>query len=682
MCLQTLKKKQFGILASFIFSFLSSCVWASVQTPPQTQAIPRLEPESQHAVSAQRITNLFSRTHYKRFEFDETLASEVFARYIEFLDAHRFFFLQEDVTILSRYEKEFAEHLRRGRLEPAYEIFNLNIERRNQRFAYVLHLLNTEKLSALRVGKTYRVDRKDTPWQTGVDALNQVWKKRLVHEYLDLKLANKTEAQILETLKNRYTYAQKRLYQNESEDAFELVMNAFAKTVEEHTRYLSPVNSDKFGMDMSLSLEGIGAVLQDEDGHIVIRSLVVGGPAALSKQLKAKDKIIAVAQEKQDFVDVTGWRLDHVVKLIKGPKGSVVRLEIVRDSEGPKPKIIEITRDQVHLDDRAARSEILQAGRKKVGILNVPSFYVDVHKDVKKELEFLNQEGVEGLVVDLRENGGGELGEATSLTGLFIKSGPVVQIRDAAGRITQNVDRDKKIYFDKPIVVLVSPQSASASEIFAAALQDYGRALIVGEHTFGKGTVQQHRGLGRIYDFYKKPLGHVQYTIAKFYRVNGDSTQHKGVHPDIVFPSLNPPEETGESIMKKALPWDKIEPTTYTKHGEIAQYKEVLVQKHSVRIAQDKEFLFLKKDIQEHRKNKQNKNVSLLEAERLADMKRKEQQMLDRLNQRLTSQGFKPVKSVKNTPEGFIAPDPYLKEATQILSDFIEVTLDFSAKTQ
>lgn len=645
----------------------ANLTWADVSTP----SLPRLEPERQHATTSQRITNLFTRTHYHQFDLNDQFSERIFLRYLRLLDPQRLFFTQKDLQIFERYRYSLDDDLRRGRLEPVYEMYNLNMQRRSEKFLYALRILS-QPLDKLRVGKTHILDRSELPWASEAKELDLIWQKRLMHEYLDLKVATKDHQEALDVLQNRYKYALQRLQQGESEDVFQLFMNAFARTIEPHTSYLSPRIAERFKTDMNLSLEGIGAVLQSQENYIVIRSLVPGGPAALSKNLKPNDKIVSVAQGDGHFVDVMGRRLDRVVDLIKGPKGSVVRLQVLSEGSA-KPKIVKIVRDEVHLDDRAAKSYVRTEGSKKVGVLEIPSFYVKLHQDVKKELENLVKQGIDGLVVDLRENGGGELGEATKLTGLFIGSGPVVQIRDASGRVTQNIDRDQRLHFKKDMVVLVSQQSASASEIFAAAMQDYGRALIVGEQTFGKGTVQQHHSIARFYDFYEKPIGHVQYTIAKFYRVTGGSTQHKGVVPDIIFPSLNLPENSGESVEENALAWDKIDPVKYKKYSTVSDHKKVLLEKHQKRIQTNPEFIYLNEDIKQHREHQQRKEISLVESERIQRVTLQEALAIKRLNERLHLQGFKPVASLEEIPEGFEPPDPFLTESIRILTDLLDI---------
>ncbi len=463
-------------------------------------------------------------------------------------------------------------------------------------------------------------------------------------------------------------------------------MNAFARSVEPHTSYLSPRNAERFQMEMNLSLEGIGAVLQMEDDYTVIKSLVAGGPAALSEKLAPEDRIVGVGQEGKEMVDVIGWRLDDVVDLIKGPKGSKVTLQVLPKKGGSNAKPINVTvvRDKIRLEDRAATSKIVEPetgpyAQRKIGVIQIPGFYMDLSRDVAKELQTLNEAKVEGVIIDLRGNGGGALTEATLLTGLFIDQGPVVQIRDANGRISENRDNDGKSYYDGPLTVMVDRYSASASEIFAAALQDYGRALIIGESTFGKGTVQQHKSLGRIYDLYEKPVGHVQYTIAKFYRINGGSTQLKGVTPDIPFPSALEPGEYGEAEEDNALPWDKVPVAKYQPLGEIgAEMVSNLAKRHESRIKQDVEFGYILQDIGEFKKHHKEKSVSLVESERLAERDKDDQKQLARLNERRVDHGLEPLKSldddenVSEDEKKIETPDAFLDEAVYITLDMVD----------
>jgi carboxyl-terminal processing protease len=430
-------------------------------------------------------------------------------------------------------------------------------------------------------------------------------------------------------------------------------------------------------MEMNLSFEGIGAVLLSEDDFTTIRSVVPGGPADLSNNIKPEDKIVGVAQDKEEFVDVIGWRLDEVVELIKGPKGSIVKLQVVKgSSESLVPVVVTLTRDKIKLEDRAAKSEVYIPNDgankgQKLGVISIPSFYNNLHQDVKKEIESLTEQSVQGIIVDLRGNGGGSLTESTLLSGLFIEKGPVVQIRDGAGRIRLEKDVDGKVFYNGPLTVLVDRYSASASEIFAAAMQDYNRALILGEQTFGKGTVQQHRPLGRIYDLYENPLGSVQFTIAKFYRIDGGSTQHKGVIPDILFPSVINHDEWGESQQENALPWDSIARANYTTYGENKNTVKGLTDLHNQRIK--KEFNYIYEDIERYKLKKEDKTISLIESERLKEKTEIEQRNLMRINERLVRLGLEKVENLDDLPEELEAVDPFLEEAANITYDVLSM---------
>jgi len=406
----------------------------------------------------------------------------------------------------------------------------------------------------------------------------------------------------------------------------------------------------------------------------VINSLVAGGPAAKSKELKVGDKIIGVGQTGKPIVDVVGWRLDDVVALIKGPKGSQVRLEVVSDTKGAKPHIVTIVREQIRLEDRAVKLTIKQQGKDKVAVLDIPGFYVGLTNDVKTQLQNMAKDNVSALIIDLRGNGGGALTEAVSLSGLFIPKGPIVQVRDNNGQVRQDVDDDDVIYYKGPLVVLVDRFSASASEIFAAAMQDYGRALIVGEPTFGKGTVQQHRSLSRVYDQMLKPewpsLGSVQYTIQKFYRVNGGSTQREGVTPDVVMPTGQDPAETGESFEDNALPWDSIPAANYSKVGDISPDLSAIKTKHLDRISQDREFNYIDEDIARYKVSKESKNlISLNYAERKKEDDEIEATKLKRINERNAKEGKPLLKKLDDLPKDYEAPDPYLDETVKMAVD-------------
>lgn len=664
------------ILAATVVSiFVGFSAWAVSPSIPFSE-LPALKQEPQHKVASKRVTDLFNRSHYRRFVLDDAFSEQVFDSYLKQLDYRRNVLLQSDVDGFQVYAKKFDTMLETGDLKPAYNMFQVTEKRRYERFAYALSLLD-KKMNFDVTGDSYQFDREDAPWPKTEAELNELWRERVKYDALNLKLAGKTWEEIVPVLTKRYNNAIKRLSQTNSEDVFQAVMNAFARTVEPHTSYLSPRNAERFQMEMNLSLEGIGAVLQMDNDYTVIKSLVAGGPAASSDKLSPEDKIVGVAQDGKEMVDVIGWRLDDVVELIKGPKGSKVTLEILPNKGGSSAKTfnVTITRDKIRLEDRAASSKVIEpeegvyAGRK-VGVIKIPGFYMGLSKDVSKELTSLKESKVEGIIIDLRGNGGGALTEASLLTGLFIDQGPVVQIRDANGRVTQNRDNDGKTAYAGPLTVMVDRYSASASEIFAAALQDYDRALIVGESTYGKGTVQQHKSLGRIYDLYDKPLGHVQYTIAKFYRINGGSTQLKGVTPDIKYPSALSPGEYGEAESKNALPWDKVSVAKYKTVDDITPSIIVQLDKnYEQRIKSDVEFGYINSDIAEFKKHHDEKSVSLVESERLAERETNDKKQLDRVNERRVKAGLAKVKSLDDVEDKVEPVDAFLNETVYITLD-------------
>ena len=636
--------------------------------------LPQLTQESQHVASAKRVSSQFLRAHYKQIDLDDELSNKIFDRFIRSIDFNRNVFSAEDIQGFTAYKSKFDDAIERGNLSIAYEIYQLNMQRRAERYEYALSLLDKEFNFELADDK-FIYDREDAAWAKNSKELDELWRQRVKYDALNLKLAGKDWAKTQELLTKRYERAIKRLTQTSSEDVFQTVMNSFARSIEAHTSYLSPRNAERFQMEMNLSFEGIGAVLLSEDDFTVIRSVVPGGPAELSGNIKPEDKIVGVAQDKDEFVDVIGWRLDEVVELIKGPKGSIVKLQVVKgSSESSVPVVVTLTRDKIKLEDRAAKSEIYipkdgPNKDQKLGVISIPSFYNNLHKDVRKEIDSLNEQGVQGVIVDLRGNGGGSLTEATLLSGLFIDKGPVVQIRDGAGRIRLEKDVDGKVFYDGPLTVLVDRYSASASEIFAAAMQDYNRALILGEQTFGKGTVQQHRPLGRIYDLYENPLGSVQFTIAKFYRINGGSTQHKGVIPDILFPSVINHADWGESQEENALPWDSIARANYTTFGENRNTIKGLTVLHNQRIK--KEFNYIYEDVERYKIKKEDKTISLVETERLKEKAESEQRNLMRTNERLARLGIEKVENLDDLPEELETVDPFLEEAANITYDVL-----------
>ncbi|NAW57807.1 MULTISPECIES: carboxy terminal-processing peptidase [unclassified Vibrio] len=631
--------------------------------------LPVLQPEVQHETAAKRVTSRFTRSHYKHFTLDDQFSEAIFERYLELLDYNRNIFTQADIDSFKAWSVQLDYQLKAGNNQIAFEVYNLSMQKRYDRFKYALSLLDKEM--TFDTDESIELDRSKAAWPKDEAELNDLWRKRVKYDQLNLKMTGKTWPEIQEMLGKRYNNAIKRLSQTHNEDAFQLYMNAFARQVDPHTSYLSPRNAEQFQSEMNLSLEGIGAVLQMTDDYTVIRSLVAGGPASKSKQLSEGDRIIGVGQEGKAVVDVIGWRLDDVVELIKGPKGTKVILQVLPEGKDVKSHTVTIVRDKIRLEDRAVKSELIEKNGKKIGVLEVPSFYVGLAKDTDKLISDLKKKGVEGIIVDLRNNGGGALTEATALSGLFITSGPVVQVRDSYGRVNVNSDTDGQISYNGPMTVLINRYSASASEIFAAAMQDYGRAIILGENSFGKGTVQQHRSLNHIYDLFDKQLGYVQYTIQKFYRIDGGSTQNKGVIPDIAYPTAIDPSETGESVEDNALPWDSIDQANYRKLNDFSALIKTLQSEHEARVAKDMEFGFIQQDIAQYKAEKDDNMLSLNEKTREAESDKADKQRLDRINERQKATGKKAFKSLDDIPKDYEAPDAYLDESVAIMVDML-----------
>lgn len=671
--------RKLTLATSIATVFVGFSAWA---VPPtiQISELPTLKQEAQHKVASKRVTDLYTRSHYHRFNLDDAFSAQIFDRYLQQLDYRRNVLTQADVDSFKPYATQFDDMLSSGELEPAYKMFDIVQKRRYEGFVYALSLLDKE-MDFSAPGDAYEYDRDEAAWPKDQTEINELWRQRVKYDALNLKLTGKQWPEIVDILQKRYNNAIKRLIQTNSEDVFQGVMNAFSRSIEPHTSYLSPRNAERFQMEMNLSLEGIGAQLQLEDDYTVIKSLITGGPAAGSEKLSPEDKIVGVGQEGGEIVDVIGWRLDDVVDLIKGPKGSKVVLQILPKKGGSNAKPFDVTlvRDKIRLEDRAATSKVIEPkdgeyANRKVGVIQIPGFYMNLSQDVEKELVKLNDAKVEGIVIDLRGNGGGALTEAVLLTGLFIDMGPVVQIRDADGRVSAHRDNDGKISYAGPLTVMVDRYSASASEIFAAALQDYDRALIVGESSFGKGTVQQHKSLGRIYDMYEKPIGHVQYTIQKFYRINGGSTQIKGVTPNIAYPSALEPGEYGEAEEKNALPWDKVPMAQYGTLNDVTpELVTSLESKHLNRIKNSVEFAYINQDIADFKKHHKEKTVSLVESERIASREADEKKVLDRTNERRVANGLAPVKSMEDIKDDAELPDAFLDETAYITLDMADV---------
>lgn len=657
----------------FKLSMITASLWLAVssvqavQPVVSEQELPHLSAEAQHSTAAKRVAFRFTRFHYKHINLNDEFSQRIFTRYLELLDFNKNIFTQQDLDGFKQWPIELDDQLKDGKNDIAFAVYNLSLERRYERYQYALSLLDSEM--AFDTDESIELDRSKAEWPTDAEQLNELWRKRVKYDALNLKLADKTWPEIKETLAKRYNNAIKRLTQTHSEDVFQLYMNAFAREVDPHTSYLSPRSAEQFRSEMNLSLEGIGAVLQMEDDYTVINSLVAGGPASKSNQLGEGDRIIGVGQDGKEIVDVIGWRLDDVVQLIKGPKGTKVHLQILPEGNDAKSYVVTIVRDKIRLEDRAVKSKVIDKNGQKIGVLEVPSFYVGLAADTDKLITELKQQDIDGIIVDLRNNGGGALSEATALSGLFIDKGAVVQVRDSYGRVNVNSDNDDITSYSGPMTVLINRYSASASEIFAAAMQDYGRAIILGENSYGKGTVQQHRSLNNIYDLFDNELGYVQYTIQKFYRINGGSTQNKGVQPDIAFPTPIDPSETGESVEDNALQWDSIEQVKYSSLHDFHSLVADLSNKHQQRIKNDLEFSFIDQDIARYKKEKDDTSVSLNLSVRQKELDDIDAEKLDRINLRRTSHGKSAYVSLDEVPKDYSAPDAYLDEAVSITLD-------------
>lgn len=651
--------------------FVNSSFAVEPQIKENALVIPK--PNDQHSISTKRVTARLTQSHYEKFKLDDEFASKIFNRYIDFLDPAHNTFLQSDVEEMrAKYGTKLDDQLYAGELRAAFDMYDLMTKRRYERYKYALSLLDKEP--DLKANDQIEVERDKAPFPKTTAEADKLWEERVKNDIINLYLKEKKWPEIKKTLVKRYDLAIKRLTQIKADDILQTYLNAFAREIDPHTSYLSPRAAKAFQESMNLSLEGIGATLSMEDDITSIRSLVPGAPAARSKKISVGDKIVGVGQgEKGEIEDVIGWRLDDVVDKIKGKKGSIVRLEI-EPEKGGKTKIISLTRDKVRIEDSAAKLSVDKVDDKNIAVIKIPSFYIGLTSDVRKLLAQMKEKKADALIIDLRENGGGSLTEVIELSGLFIKEGPVVQVRDAFNRIKVHEDpeADKSIY-DGKLMVMVNRHSASASEIFAAAMQDYNRAIIVGQQTFGKGTVQQSRSLNFVYDLDKDPLGYIQYTIQKFYRINGGSTQLKGVNADIKFPEIINAAKTGESFEDNALPWDKIPAASYQEAGHARDAVETLTQKHEERVAKNPEFIVVNEDIAIRKDRDERKFMSLNLAERKKENKADEDRRLKNLNERFKREGKKPLKDIDALPKDYEAPDFYLKETEQMMVDWLEI---------
>lgn len=654
-----------------------------------------LQPDRDEIVASLNVVELLKRHHYSKPPLDDARSVIIYDSYIKLLDPARSYFTAADIAEFDKWKTQFDDFLKSGNLDPGFTIYKRYLDRVKQRLDFALAELNkgVDKMD-FTTKETLLIDRKDAPWMKNQAELDDLWRKRVKDEVLRQKIAGKEPKQIQETLTKRYKNQLARLDQTRAEDIFQAYINTFAQSYDPHTNYLSPDNAENFDINMSLSLEGIGAVLQSDNDQVKIVRLVPAGPAAKTKQVAPADKIIGVAQGNKEMVDVVGWRLDEVVKLIRGPKGSVVRLEVTPASNAPSDqtsKIVSITREAVKLEEQAAKKSVLklkQDGRDyKLGIIEIPAFYLDFKayragdpdyksttRDVKKLLTELQKEKVDGVVIDLRNNGGGSLQEATELTSLFIEKGPTVLVRNSDGRVDVLEDENPGAFYKGPLALLVNRLSASASEIFAGAMQDYHRALIIGGQTFGKGTVQTIQPLNH---------GELKLTLAKFYRVSGQSTQHQGVLPDIDYPSIIDTKEIGESALPEAMPWDTIRPAIKPASDPFKPFLAQLKAQHEARSDKDAEFTYIRDRLALTQKLMNEKTVSLNEQDRRARHDEIEAKQLALENTRRKAKGEEPLKELKKEDEDALPAedentkpedDAYLSETGRILIDYLSAS--------
>ncbi|MBV8633386.1 MAG: carboxy terminal-processing peptidase, partial [Burkholderiaceae bacterium] len=529
---------------------------------------------------------------------------------------------------------KMSDAISKGELAAPFAIYNLYEQRANERLNYAESLL--AKGFDFTVKEGYQYNRSKAVWAKSDDEVRDLWRKRVKNDYLRLKLAGKDDKSIVATLTKRYDNYISRINKSKAEDVFQIFMDSYAMSIDPHTNYLGPRATEDFDITMKLSLIGIGAVLQERDDYTVIRELVPGGPAALSGKLKVGDKIVGVAQgDKAAMTDVMGWRLDDTVALIRGAADSTVVLDVVPVDAGPDGKHanIALVRKKINLEERHAKDSVIEVKEgntmRRVGVITLPAFYQDMDarsqgeqnftsatRDVARLIAKLKKDKVDSLLIDLRNNGGGSLNEAVELTGLFVAKGPVVQQRDANGKVTVENDTSDVALWDGPLGVLINRGSASASEIFAAAIQDYGRGVIIGESSFGKGTVQGLARLNQLTHSDKPDLGELKYTRAQFFRINGGTTQLRGVAPDIAFPSFSDTEDFGEASFDNALPWTQIKPADYKAEGDLSELIPVLQARHAARVKGDRDFQNLEEDVAQAQALRKKNLLSLNEAER------------------------------------------------------------------
>ncbi len=674
-------------------------VGSSSRLTANTSLLPpgALAPTARERMIARQVGSLLEEAHYSKLKIDDSLSPRVMDKFIDGLDGQRSYFLASDIAEFEAHRLRFDDMIRTGDIEPAYLIFARYQQRNRERVQHALTLLDREPDFSL--SESFEFDRESAPWAKDSAELDELWRKRVKNDAISLLLTNKTWAEARDVLRTRYERVLKRADQVKPEEVFELFLNAYARTFDPHSSYFSPRNSEEYKIQMSLNYEGIGASLQLVDEYVTIMNLIEGGPAAAAGTLKINDRITAVGQGSNGpMTDVVGWRIDDVVQLIRGKGGTPVRLQILPAGAAPgsPEKTVEFMRGKVTLEAQAAKKELKTFRRGdreyKVGVINVPGFYSDYDaqragdkdyrsttRDVRKLIDELKKEGVDSIVMDLRGNGGGFLPEAQSLTGLFIDRGPVVQVQFSGGDKEVLDDDETGVAYEGPLVVLIDRFSASASEIFAGAIQDYGRGVVVGQRSFGKGTVQNLVPLSR---WSARPVnGQLTVTIGKFYRVTGESTQHRGVEPDVAIASPISLADIGESALDDALPWDRIQAAGFGQPGQLTPSIAKLVTEENARQRRDPDYRWWLADIAAVEKLRSQKTLSLNIDARKAERAALETERLARENERRASRKEPALKAISELDSATL-PDVILDQAVQVAGDMVQFGSPLAARRQ
>lgn len=709
-----LKKAKEMLKKILLITFTAAVLACHASPKPMqlVQGVNNIVPDERQSLVCMEIVKLIENYNYKKIKVNDSISSLVLDKYIKDLDPSRYYFQASDIKEFEKYRYELDDNFRDGNLNAPFYIFNVYLKRYNEYISYALSQINAKY--DFTQNETYVFDREKMPWAASAAALNDIWKKRVKYELVNLKISGTADAKNAEGLTKRYQSLKSQSAKINNQDVFQMVMDAFTETIDPHTNYFNPTNAQAFNEDMARSFEGIGARLQLENEVLKIGEVIPGGPAFKSKALSAGDRIIGVAQGNAEFEDITGWRIENSVAKIKGPKGTKVRLKIIPAGQelSAKPVIVELVREKIIMEDQSAKKKVktLQSNGQpyKIGIITVPGFYADFaaaragdpnYKSTTRDVRLLidtlkNRDKVDAIVMDLRGNGGGSLVEAIDLTGLFIDKGPVVQVKDLKNDVDVSEDANAGVAWSGPFGVMIDRLSASASEIFAGAIQDYGRGIIMGTQTYGKGTVQSSIKMNDVVNpsiiqklaaLVGKPgsisvkttettpqLGIINLTMAKFYRVTGSSTQHKGVMPDIEFPSLYPMDKIGEDTEKSALPWDEVQRSNFKPVANLSTIKPELNKLHLQRMSGSLDYKLLKEDIAELKKRDTEVSVTLNQAKLKAERDSLEAKSLARTNLLRASRGLPAIKKGDKITkeEGF---DFIEEESLKVMTDFMRV---------